>query len=92
MELTIAYYKRWLNDYESTSSRNIRLFGGSKEKECLYFGSDAPELLDKLLKKVLIELPKSKRLEEIGRINDSKYCRYHRIISHLIEKCRTFKE
>ena len=49
-------------------------------------------MLDKLLEEGLIELSESKRPEEIGRTSDPKYCRYHRIISHPIEKCRTFKE
>jgi len=49
-------------------------------------------MLDKLLEKGLVELQESKRQEEIGRTSNPKYCRYHRIISHLIEKCRTFKE
>ena len=49
-------------------------------------------MLDKLHEKGLIELPESKHSEEIERANDPEYYRYHRIISHLIEKCRTFKE
>jgi len=63
----------------------------SEEKECLYHESDAPEMLDKLLKKGLIELPVSSHLEEIGRTNDTKYCKYHMIISHPIEKCKAFR-
>ena len=46
----------------------------------------------KLLEERLIELPESKRPEEIGRTSDPKYCKYHRIIDHSVEKCRTFKE
>ena len=49
-------------------------------------------MLDKLFEKGLIELLESKRPEEIERTNDPKYCRYHSIISHPIENCRTFKE
>ena len=49
------------------------------------------EMLDKLLEKGLIELPKSRRPKEIGRTDDSKYYKYHRIISHPIEKCKAFK-
>ena len=51
-----------------------------------------PEILNKLLEEGLNELPKSKRPEEIERTGDPKYCRYHRIVIHPIEKCRTFKE
>jgi len=35
---------------------------------------------------------KSKCLEDIGRTNDPKYCKYHSAISHLIKKCKAFKE
>jgi len=49
-------------------------------------------MLVKLLDERLIELPESKRPKEIERTNDPKYCRHHRIISHPMEKCRTFKE
>jgi len=56
-----------------------------------YFEFDAPEMLDKLLEKWVIELPELRRSEEIGRINDIKYCTYHRIISHPIEKYKAFK-
>jgi len=92
MELTIAYYSGRLNDDESMSSRNKSLLGGSKEKERPYSESNKLKILDKLLEKRLTELSKSNHLEEIGRTNNHKYYRYHWIISHPIEKCRTFKE
>jgi len=44
-------------------------------------------MLDDLLEKGIIELPSSIRPEEAGRVNDPKYCRYHRVISHPLEKC-----
>ena len=50
------------------------------------------QILHKLLKKGLIELPELRCLEEIGRTNDPKYCKYHRIISHPIEKCKALRE
>jgi len=49
-------------------------------------------MLGELLEKGLIELLESKCPEEIGGTNDPKYCRYHRIISHPIEKYKTFRE
>jgi len=91
MELTIAYYGRQLNE-SATSSRNQNsMLRDFEEKECPYSESDVPEMLDKLLEKGLIELPESSRPEEIGRTNDPKYCKYHRIISHPIEKCKAFR-
>ena len=60
-------------------------------KERPYSEFDAPEMFDKFLEKELIEFPESSRLEQIGRTNDPKYCKYHMIISHPIEKCKAFR-
>ena len=93
MELTMAYYGRRLNDDESMTSSRSRssMHRDFEEKECPYSESDALEILDKLLDRGLIDLPESSRPEEIGRTNDPKYCKYHRIISHPIEKCKAFR-
>jgi len=76
MELTITYYGRRLNDDESVaSSRNeSSMFRDSEGKECPYSKSDVTKILDKLLKKGLIELLESSLPEEIKRTNDPKYC------------------
>ncbi|KAG8380602.1 hypothetical protein BUALT_Bualt06G0032700 [Buddleja alternifolia] len=42
--------------------------------------------------KKLIELPEPKRPEEAGKVNDPKYCKYHRVVSHPIEKCFVVKD
>jgi len=52
----------------------------------LYSEFDVQKTFHKFLEKGLIEPPESKRLEEIGRIDDPKYCEYHRIVGHPIEK------
>jgi len=49
-------------------------------------------MLDDLLEKGIIELPPLKRHEESGMTNDLRYCRYHRVISHPLEKCIMLKE
>ncbi|KAK2980373.1 hypothetical protein RJ640_014546 [Escallonia rubra] len=49
-------------------------------------------ILDFLLEHKLIDLPKMKRVEEAGQVNESRYCKYHRLISHPTEKCFTLKE
>ncbi|KAM1575820.1 hypothetical protein ACFX10_032214 [Malus domestica] len=49
-------------------------------------------MLDDLLEKKVIELPECKRPEEMNRINDPKYCKYHRIVNHPIGKCFVLKE
>ena len=57
-----------------------------------FLDADMPEMLEQLLKLQLIELPECKRPEEIGKVDDPNYCKYHRIISHPIQKCFVFKE
>jgi len=49
-------------------------------------------MLDDLLENGIIELPATKRPEEAGRTLDPKYCCYHRVISHPLERCITLKE
>ena len=54
----------------------------SEENEYPCSKFDVQKMFHKLLEKGLIELPESKRLEEVGRTDDPKYCEYHRIIGH----------
>jgi len=93
MEVTIAYYGKQLNHDGSITSLKNRssTLRGSKENEHPYFESNVPEMIDKLLEKGLIELPKSKCLKEVGRTDDPKYCKYHMIISHPIKKYNAFR-
>ncbi|KAM1724848.1 hypothetical protein ACFX11_023253 [Malus domestica] len=49
-------------------------------------------MLDDLLEKKVIELPECKRPEEMNHVNDPKYCKYYRIMSHLVGKCFILKE
>ena len=49
-------------------------------------------MLDELLKSKLIQLPELKRSEEANRVNDPNYCKYHRLISHPVEKCFVLKD
>ncbi|KAM2532779.1 hypothetical protein PS1_001343 [Malus domestica] len=54
--------------------------------------SDMDAMLDDLLEKKVIELPECKRPKEMNRINDPKYCKYHRIMGHHVGKCFILKE
>ncbi|KAL9224979.1 hypothetical protein vseg_000953 [Gypsophila vaccaria] len=54
--------------------------------------SDLPGMLDDLLEKKILQLPKSKRPNQAHRVNDPNYCQYHRLVSHPVEKCITLKE
>ncbi|KAI5337678.1 hypothetical protein L3X38_016949 [Prunus dulcis] len=49
-------------------------------------------MLEDLLEKKVIKLPECKRPEEMNRVNDPKFCKYHRIVSHPVEKCFVLKE
>jgi len=74
------------------SSRNrSSILRDSEKIEYSYSKYDASKMLDKLLEKGLIELPKLRPPKEIRRINDLEYRKYHVIISHHIEKCKAFK-
>lgn len=53
---------------------------------------DVLGMLDELLQLKLIEFSSSKRPKEMEHENDPKYCRYHRVVSHSIEKCFVLKE
>ncbi|KAM2695539.1 hypothetical protein EV1_040024 [Malus domestica] len=53
---------------------------------------DMAVMFDDLLENKVIELPECKRPEEMNRVNDPKYCKYHRIVSHHVSKCFVLKE
>ena len=63
-----------------------------EQKVYPFLDADMPEMLEQLLKLKLIELPECKRPKEMGKVDDSNYCKYHRIISHPIQKCFVLKE
>ncbi|KAM1380701.1 hypothetical protein ACFX2I_022397 [Malus domestica] len=63
-----------------------------EQKVYPFLDSDMDAMLDDLLEKKVIELPECKRPEEMNRINDPKYCKYHRIVSHPVGKCFVLKE
>ncbi|PIN20262.1 hypothetical protein CDL12_07045 [Handroanthus impetiginosus] len=63
-----------------------------QEKEYPFPDSDVLHIFEELLARKLIELPQPKRPEEVEKTNDPKYCKYHRVVSHPIEKCFVFKD
>ena len=63
-----------------------------QEKKYPFPDSNLSGMLDDLLEKCIIELPPSKRPEEAEKTNDPKYCQYHRVISHSLEKCIILKK
>ncbi|KAL9237137.1 hypothetical protein vseg_011723 [Gypsophila vaccaria] len=61
-------------------------------KKYTFPDSDWSGMLDDLLEKKVIQLPKPKRPEQVNKTIDPNYCRYHRMVSHPLEKCITLKE
>ncbi|KAM1952060.1 hypothetical protein ACFX15_006596 [Malus domestica] len=71
-----------------TSFAPIKISSKTKAKE---IKRDMDTMLDDLLKKKVIELPECKRPEEMNCVNDLRYCKYHRIVSHPVGKCFILK-
>jgi len=63
-----------------------------EEKKHLFPNFDLSGTIGDLLENKVTKLLEPKRSEEAGRTNDPKYCRYHRVIRHPIEKCVKLKE
>ncbi|XP_038876523.1 uncharacterized protein LOC120068954 [Benincasa hispida] len=54
--------------------------------------SDVADMLEQLLENHLIQLPECRRPKQAGKVDDPNYCKYHRVISRLVEKCFILKE
>ncbi|KAM2634942.1 hypothetical protein EV1_025357 [Malus domestica] len=63
-----------------------------EQKVYPFSDSDMDAILDDLLEKKVIELAECKRPEEMNRINDPKYCKYHHIVVHHVGKCFIVKK
>ena len=67
-------------------------FKEREQKVYSFLDEDVPNILEQLLQLKLIALPECKRLEDMGKADDLKYYKYHRVIGHPIQKCFIFKE
>ncbi|KAL0396286.1 UNVERIFIED_CONTAM: hypothetical protein Scaly_0077000 [Sesamum calycinum] len=67
-------------DQRTTKDRHRLTLKELQEKEYPFLDSDVPYIFDELLERKLIELPESKRPEEVGKVNDPKYCKYHLVV------------
>ncbi|KAL0423644.1 UNVERIFIED_CONTAM: hypothetical protein Sradi_0899200 [Sesamum radiatum] len=61
-------------------------------KQYPFLDSDVSWIFDGLLNVNLIELPEMKWPEEARKIDDPKYCKYHRLLGHPIHECFIFKD
>ena len=67
-------------------------FKEREQKVYPFPNEDVPIILGQLLQLKLIKLPECRRPEDMGKVDDPNYCKYHRIIGHPIQKCFIFKE
>ena len=80
-----------LEGWQKNEMRRLTL----KEREQKVYpfpDEDVSNILEQLLQLKLIELPECRRPKDMGKVDDPNYCKYHRIIGHLIQKCFVFKE
>ncbi|PIN25238.1 hypothetical protein CDL12_02014 [Handroanthus impetiginosus] len=63
-----------------------------KSKQCSFLDSDVSGIFDDLLNANLIELLEMKGLEEVGKTDDPRYCKYHCLVGHPIHDCFIFKD
>ena len=52
---------------------------------------DLLNILEQLLQMKQIELPEFKRPKDMDKVDNPNYCKYYRIIGHLIQKCFFFQ-
>ncbi|KAA0038071.1 ty3-gypsy retrotransposon protein [Cucumis melo var. makuwa] len=63
-----------------------------QEKVYPFSDSDIADMVEHLLEKQLIQLSECKRLKQAGKVDNPNCCKYHQVISHLVEKCFVLKE
>jgi hypothetical protein len=63
-----------------------------QEKVYPFPNSNISRMLDDLLEANLIELLEVKRPEKTNQVDNPNYCKYHCLISHLVEKCFILKD
>ncbi|KAH0734304.1 hypothetical protein KY285_010011 [Solanum tuberosum] len=79
------------NSFEGRTNQKLTL-KEMQQKDYPFLDSDVSAIFDELLEMKLFELPEMKRPDEAGRNDDPKYCKYHRLVGHPIEKCFVFKD
>ena len=61
-------------------------------KEYPFPDNQVPEILEHLVKLRILELRESKWPEEVDKVNDPAYCKYHRLVGHPTAKCFVLKD
>ncbi|KAA0041162.1 retrotransposon gag protein [Cucumis melo var. makuwa] len=63
-----------------------------RKKFIPFSDSDIANMLEQVIEKQLIQLPECKRPKQARKVDDLNYCKYHRVISHPIEKFFVLKD
>ncbi|KAA0039522.1 ty3-gypsy retrotransposon protein [Cucumis melo var. makuwa] len=63
-----------------------------QEKVHPFPDSNIADMLEQLLEKQLIQMLECRRPEQVGKVDDPNYCKYHRVITYPVEKCFVLKE
>ena len=77
--------------FQARSNQNSTL-REMQGKKYPFLDFDVFEIFDELLELKLIDLQEMKRPNEAGKTDDPNYCKYHRLVSHPLEKCFVFKD
>src|ERR1051325_2261524 len=84
--------EKMMEKRQDTSEKRRPTLKERQEKVYSFPESNLPDMLEQLVDNELIKLPECKQTADMGKVNDPNYCKYHRVISHPIEKCFVLKE
>ena len=62
-----------------------------KKMKYSFHDDDVEGIFNELMKEKAIQLPEPKRPSKVDKIDDPKYCCYHRIVSHPLSECYILK-
>ena len=77
--------EKQLEGWQKNEVRRLT-FKEREQKVYTFPDEDVPNILEQLLQLKLIELLECRRPEDMGKVDDPNYYKYHRIIGHPIKK------
>ncbi|KAG8376466.1 hypothetical protein BUALT_Bualt09G0066400 [Buddleja alternifolia] len=80
------------HDLETHMGKRRTIFQRKNGKEISFPDEILKDLFEELKDQGLIDLPEAKRPGEVGKIDNPRYCPYHRLVGHSIEECFILKE
>ncbi|XXG46597.1 hypothetical protein AAC387_Pa02g1404 [Persea americana] len=70
------------SEQKKNTGKNCPSLKERMEKVYPFPNEDIEDLLGELLERNLLELPEPKKLDEVNKVNHSKFCKYHRMTNH----------